>query len=383
MSELDSLRVKIDAIDRELTALFLSRMETVLEVGEYKRKIGMPVLDPERERLVLAAKAAVVETLADKADVTAFFEAILAISRRRQHRLMRAAENEDYNHTAAALTAARVPPDRPRVLYQGEPGAYAEEGAVGFFGEDCARNRVETWEEIFLALKEGRADYGVLPIENNSTGAITQVYDLLARYGAYIAGEHTVKVEHCLMAPKGARLEEIRTVFSHEQGFLQCTDYLKSHPGWTLTPRLNTAESAKYVAAENDTSRAAIGSRRAARLYGLDILAENISSQEVNYTRFVVVSPVMELRPGRDKVSALFVLPHRTGSLHELMTIFAANGLNMLKMESRPIPGRSWEYQFFVDFAGDLTDPALDGVLRELSQTAERMRILGNYKASE
>lgn len=383
MSELDHLRVKIDAIDKELTALFLSRMETVLQVAEYKRSIGMPVLDPERERLVLANKAAMAETPADKADITAFFEAIMAISRRRQHRMMNPAGNEDYQRTAAALAAARVPPALPRVLYQGAPGAYAEEGAVGFFGEDCPRNRVETWEEIFLSLKGRRADYGVLPIENNSTGAITQVYDLLARYGAYIVGEHTVKVEHCLMAPKGTRPEDIRAVYSHEQGFLQCSDYLKGHPDWTLIPRLNTAESAKYVAEEKDTSRAAIGSRRAAVLYGLDILAENISSQEFNHTRFVVVSPVMELRPGRDKVSALFVLPHRTGSLHELMTVFAANGLNMLKMESRPIPGRSWEYQFFVDFAGDLTDPALDGVLRELSQTAERMRILGNYKASE
>jgi chorismate mutase/prephenate dehydratase len=291
--------------------------------------------------------------------------------------------NEDFSRITAAVAAARVPPEQPRILYQGEPGAYAEEGAVTFFGEDCRRARVDTWEEIFLALKEGRADYGVLPIENSSTGAIHQVYDLLARYGAYIVGEQTVKVEHCLMAPKGARLEDLQEVCSHEQGLLQCADYLKKHPEWKQTPRLNTAESAKYVAGQNDPTKAAIGSRRAAKLYGLDILAERISSNIENYTRFVVVSPLMELRPGRDKVSALFVLPHRSGSLHALMSIFAVNGLNMIKLESRPITGRSWEYLFFVDFTGDLKSPAMDGILRELSQTAEHFRILGNYKAGD
>ncbi len=148
-------------------------------------------------------------------------------------------------------------------------------------------------------------------------------------------------------------------------------------------PRLNTAESAKYVAGTKDRSKAAVGSRRAAKLYGLDILAENISSSAENHTRFVVVSPVMELRPGRNKISALFVLPHRSGALHTILSVFAVNGLNLLKLESRPIAGRNWEYQFFVDYTGDLLDPAMDGILRELSQTAEHFRVLGNYKASE
>lgn len=268
----------------------------------------------------------------------------------------------------------------PRVLYQGEPGAYADEAAALFFGEDVPRAHVETWEDIFLTLREGRADYGVLPIENSSTGSISQVYDLLAQYGAYIVGEQTVRVEHCLVALPGACLDGIREVCSHEQGLRQCAEFLKAHPDWRAVPRLNTAESAKYVAERGDLTLAAICSRRAARLYGLDILAERIHFNAQNDTRFVVVSPVMERRAGCDKVSALFVLPHRSGSLHEIMTIFAVNGLNMMKLESRPIVGRSWEYLFFVDFTGDLAAPGMDGVLLELSQTAEGFRVLGNYK---
>ena len=267
------------------------------------------------------------------------------------------------------------------MLYQGVPGAYAEEATALFFGEDLPRQAAETWEEVFLALKEGRADYGVVPIENSSTGSISQVYDLLAKYGHYIVGEQVVKVEHCLLAPRGAGLDTIREVYSHEQGLRQCEDFLKAHPDWKGIARLNTAEAGRYVADCGDAAKAAICSRRAAGLYGLDILAEHISLSEQNYTRFVVVSPVMERRADCDKVSALFVLPHRSGSLHEIMTIFAVNGLNMMKLESRPILDRSWEYLFFVDFTGDLADPAMDGVLHELSQTAEGFRILGNYRA--
>ncbi len=382
MSELDLLRGQIDDIDAQLTALFLRRMEVTGRVGAYKQKNGIPVLDAAREQDVLARKVAAVDDPARKSDVTALYEAIMGISRRQQRNLVREAGNADYSRIRAALDGCRAPLPRPRVLYQGEPGAYADEAAAGFFGDAVPRERAETWEDIFVALKEGRADYGVVPIENSSTGSISQVYDLLAQYGHSIVGEQTVKVDHCLAAPRGADLAGIRRVYSHEQGLLQCADYLKAHPAWEGFPRLNTAESALYVAQAGDPAQAAICSRRAAELYGLDVLAQHINANDSNYTRFVVVSPVMELRPGRDKVSALFIVPHRSGSLHEIMTIFAVNGLNMMKLESRPIVGRSWEYRFFVDFTGDLTAPGLDGVLLELSQTAEGFRVLGNYKSS-
>ena len=380
MSQLDELRGQIDRIDAQLTALFLQRMEVTEQVGRWKQANGVPVLDAAREREVLAKKAALTDDPARKDDVTALYEAIMGISRRQQRKLLTEAGNGDYQRICAALRTARGPLEHPRVLYQGEPGAYSDEAAGAFFGESVHRSHVATWEEVFLALKEGRADYGVLPIENSSTGSISQVYDLLAQYGAYIVGEQTVKVDHCLAAPAGAALEGITAVYSHEQGLLQCAGYLKGR-GWARVPRLNTAESAQFVSQSGDPHKAAICSPHAARLYGLEILARHINANDRNYTRFVVVSPLPEHRPGSDKVSVLFTLPHRTGSLHQLMTTFAVNGLNLLKLESRPIVGRSWEYRFFADFIGDLTAPGMDGVLLELTQNAEGFRVLGNYPA--
>ena len=380
MSELNELRGEIDAIDAQLTELFLRRMEVTRRVGEYKLAHGIPVLDPDREREVLAKKAEQVADPALRDDVTALYQAIMGISRRQQHRLGDQAGSGAYAQFRAALAGARAPLDRPRVLYQGEPGAYADEAAERFFGEAVSRSHVGTWEEVFQALERGEADYGVMPIENSSTGSISQVYDLLAQYGHSIVGEQTVKVEHCLAAPAGESLSSITTVYSHEQGLRQCAGYLKGR-GWTCVPRLNTAESALYVARSGAPGQAAICSARAARLYGLEILARHISDAEGNSTRFVVVSPAMERRAGSDKVSILFRLPHRAGSLQELLTIFAVNGLNLLKLESRPIQGRSWEYRFFADFTGDLTAPGMDGVLQELFQSAEQLRVLGNYRS--
>ena len=381
MSELNGLREAIDALDARLTELFLQRMELTRRVGEYKRAHGIPVLDPQREREVLAQKTALVADPALRDDVAALYEAIMGISRRQQRRLVNEAGNQDYARIRGAMDGARAPLEHPRVLYQGEPGAYADEAAARFFGEDLPRSHVGTWEEVFQALQRGEADYGVVPIENSSTGSINQVYDLLAQYGHSIVGEQTVKVDHCLAAPAGARLDGVTTVYSHEQGLLQCAGFLKGR-GWTCVPRLNTAESAQFVARSGSPGQAAICSPRAARLYSLEILAEHISDSDSNDTRFVVVSPVRERRSGSDKVSILFRLPHRAGSLQELLTIFAVNGLNLLKLESRPIPCRSWEYRFFADFSGDLTAPGMDGVLLELTRTAERLRVLGSYRSS-
>ncbi len=380
MSELERLRAEIDAIDRQIAGLFRQRMGVTGQVGRYKAENGLPVLDSAREKQVLAAKAALVGDEL-RADVTTLFETIMALSRRQQQAMMDG--NGWIEAHRRAWADCRVPPERPRVLYQGEPGAYADEAAAAFFGEDAPRDHVDTWEGIFQALKQDGADYGVVPIENSSTGSINQVYDLLAQYGAYIVGEQVVKVDHCLAAPHGARLDGLTAVYSHEQGLLQCADFLKEYPDWERVPRLNTAESALYVARGGDRSRAAICSPRAARLYGLDVLCAHINRNDSNYTRFVVVSPLPELREGRNKISAMFTLAHESGTLHRIMTVFATGGLNMMKLESRPIPGRSWEYRFFVDFTGDLAAYGMDSILREMSQCAQTLRILGNYKADE
>ena len=384
MSELEGYRREIDRIDRALVELFLERMEATGQVGAYKQRKGIPVLDANREKEVIAAKTAMTDDPARKADLAHLYEAIMAISRRQQRHLVKEGlEDPGYAAWVSDMARAREPVQNPRVVYQGEPGCYSEEAAVGFFGPDVNSKGCPWFSDVFQALEKGEADYAVLPIENSSTGSIRQVYDLLGQYRYSIVGEYEVKVEHCLMALPGVSMEDIRTVYSHEQGLMQSERFLDAHRDWTRVPTLDTAGSAKQVAETGDRTAGAICSRRAAVLYGLNILVEGTNYNSANHTRFVVVSPVPELRPGRNKISALFHLPHQSGPLHEILTIFAVQGLNLLKLESRPIPGRSWEYLFFLEFSGDLTAPGMDGVLHELSQLASEMKILGNFPACE
>lgn len=384
MTELEGYRRQIDEIDAQLVDLFLKRMEVTGQVGRYKQAQGLPVLDAEREKQVIEAKTARTDDTARRADLAALYETIMGISRRQQRQLVReGTEDPGYAAWVNALARARQPVERPRVAYQGEPGAYSEEACVGLFGADVDSRGCPWFEDVFQALERGEADYAVLPVENSSTGSIRQVYDLMAQYDYYIVGEYQVKVEHCLMALPGVTMEDIKTVYSHEQGLMQSEKFLDQHRNWKRVPTLDTAGSAKQVAASGDRTAAAICSRRAAQLYGLNILKEKVNHNDQNFTRFVVVSPVLELRPGRNKISALFHLPHQSGSLHEILTVFAVQGLNLMKLESRPIPGRSWEYLFFLDFSGDLTAPGMDGVLHELSQLATGFRVLGNFRGYE
>ncbi len=383
MSELERLRGEIDQIDRQLVALFEQRMDVTQRVGEFKQKNQMAVLDNGRQREVLAGKAALLKDPARKADVTMLYETIMGISRRQQRRIVReGAEEPNFARIQQAMAERREPVAAPAVVYQGEPGAYSEQACINFFGPAVRAEGLPQFEDVFLALRDGRADYGVVPIENNSTGAIRQIYDLLARYAFHLVGETTVRVEHCLVAPPGASLDTITHVYSHEQGIFQSERFLKQYPSWTAVPYLDTAGSGKYVAETGDISKAAICSARAAELYGLEILARGVNYSATNTTRFVVVSPKLELREGADKISAVLTTPHESGCLHEILGIFAVNGLNMVKLESRPIPGKSWEYMFFIEFTGCLTAPGMDGVLRELSQTAADFRVLGNFPSN-
>lgn len=384
MTELEIYRQQIDAIDGELARLFLQRMAVTQKVGEYKKRKGLPILDSSREREVIAAKTALTDDPGEKADVTSLYEAIMAISRRQQRKVLReGSEEPGFAQWQKAYQWRRDPVKNPRVVYQGEPGAYSEEAAAGFFGEEVHSQGLPWFNDVFQALAEDRADYAMLPIENSSTGSIRQVYDLLAQYDFSLVGEWQVKVEHCLASLPGVTMEDIQTVYSHEQGLMQCDRFLDGHPDWKRVPTLDTAGSARQVHQTGDRTAAAICSRRAAKLYGLNVLACPINHNTANVTRFVVVSPRLELREGRDKIAAVFTLPHQTGSLHEVLTVFAVHGLNLLKLESRPIPDRGWEYRFFVEFTGDLTTLGIDGVLHELSQLSADLRILGNFKGYE
>lgn len=383
MSKLDVLRGNIDEIDHQIVHLFERRMAVTRAVGEYKQEIGMPVLDAARERDVIAKKLNMLTNKELQADVVLLYETIMGISRRQQRNLVaEGQENTNFTKIVTDIARARTPVQNPRVVYQGEPGAYSEMASIRFFGDSVQAKGLEQFEDVFQALKNGEADYGVLPIENSSTGAIRQIYDLMTQYDCFVVGETTVAIQHCLMALPGASLDSIQTVYSHEQGLFQCEAYLNKHPKWNRVPQADTAGSANMVAKSGDPSKAAICSKRSAELYGLEILAEAINSNVNNTTRFVVVSPKMELREGRDKVSTCFCIPHQSGSLHEILTIFAVHGLNMVRLESRPIQGSSWEYMFFLEFTGDVTASGMEGVFRELTQSAEQVRVLGNFASN-
>lgn len=382
MEELKELRQEIDAIDRQLVELFCRRMDVTRRVGQYKAARGLPVLDQARERAVLQEKGELAGEELRPAAIT-LYQTILALSRRQQQDLLgERADNPGLRRYLEACRAVRQPVDAPRVVYQGVPGAYSEQACLNVFGDDVDSRGLEQFEDCFRAVKEGRADYAVVPIENSSTGAIRQIYDLLTRYECFIVGETTVKVEHCLMAPRGATLDTITHVYSHEQGLFQCEQYLNAHPTWCQVPQADTAGSAQMVAACGDVTKAAVCSARAAELYGLEILARAINHNSHNTTRFVVVSPRMELREGADKISTVFSLPHEAGSLHEVLTVLAVHGLSMVKLESRPVPEHSWEYLFFLEFNGRLDQDVTADVLHELAQTTGEFRILGSFKSN-
>ena len=372
MSELELLRQEIDGVDRALVDLFLQRMDIAQRVGEYKLRQGIPVLDAAREQVVLESKRALAPSEETAREVGTLFEALMGISRARQQRRLG-------NQTA------EVPPMAAnhglRIIYQGEAGAYTEEAARHYFGETAQIGPTPRWSDVFEALTGGSADYGVLPIENSTTGAITQVYDLLAAGNVAIVGEVIVNVRHCLMGVSGATVEGLGEVFSHPQGFFQCGAYLAGQ-AFVCTEMGNTALAAQHVAKFGDKTKAAIGSPRAAEVYGLEILAESINDAQYNQTRFLVVQAEERAAygPEADKVSMLFTLPHRSGTLNQVMGIFARYGLNLLKLESRPLADRPWEYLFFVDFSANLSEENAKLALAELTACALQVQVLGNYK---
>lgn len=381
MSKLDELRAQIDDIDAQMIALFEKRMDVTRQVGEYKKENDLPVLDRKREEEVLAKKEAMLKNKYLKTEVKDFFSSIMAISRRQQRALMADQSRLEHFETYKnVVKAAREPVSNPRVYYQGVAGAYAEEATALFFGEEVERSSALTWRDLFELLMADKADYIVVPIENNSTGSINAVYDLLAEYGTYVVGEQMVKVDHCLSVLPGTKPEEITDVYSHEQGFFQSEEFLAQHSGWKRNAVLNTAAAAQLVQESGDHSKAAICSRRAAQLHGLEVLEEGINTSKDNYTRFFIVSKEMEIREGSDKISLMFTLPHEPGTLNNILGILAVHQMNMLRLESRPMPGKGWEYRFFVDVEGNLRDGELNSVLFEIVENTLTLGILGNYK---
>lgn len=265
------------------------------------------------------------------------------------------------------------------VVFQGEEGAYSQQALQEFCGKSVKSFHVDSWRDAMEAIANGRADYAVLPIENSSAGIVSENFDLLVEYDNYIVGEQIIRTNHCLLGIKGASLSDITDVYSHPQALMQCSKYLEAHPGWEKHSMKNTAGSAKRVNEEGNRCKAAVAAGITADIYGLSILAEGIENNTSNSTRFIIVTGRKAFQKNAGKISVCFELPHRSGSLYGALSYLIYNNLNMNKIESRPIQGRTWEYRFFIDLDGNLSDENVRRALRALEQGTENLRILGNY----
>lgn len=375
MIDLSKSRESIDRIDRQIVELFEERMKVAGDVAEYKRTTGKKVFDPEREAQKLEVLSAMASTGFNERAIQELFSQIMSISRKFQYSLLKE-ESEKFEELAALPDTRET-----RVCYFGAPGSYSEQAMEECFGTEVTSFSAATFKEVMEAVQNGKAEFGVLPIENTTTGGITDSYDLLMEYDNYLVAEHVVKIEHALLGIPGAKIENIHKIYSHSQGLSQCKRFFDEHPEILPAVSGSTSESAKKVMEAGNVSLAAIASKRAAAIYGLDILAECLNTEHVNSTRFIIVTNKKQFLPTANKVSICFELPHESGSLYKMLSHIMYNNLNMTKIESRPIPGRSFEYRFFVDFEGRITDAAVRNTLNGIKEEASRLKILGNIAA--
>lgn len=376
MKDLKEIRKEIDDIDSQLVALYEKRMELTAGVAEYKISTGKQVLDKEREVQKLEQAEGWIKDKKNRSGVRELFEQIMAMSRKRQYQLLN--QYGKSGETEFDL-ADRLPFENGRIVYQGVEGAYSQMAAEAYFGKEADSFHVDTWRDAMEAIKKKKADYAVLPIENSSAGIVGENYDLLMEYDNYIAAEQSIKVEHALLGVPGGKMSDITCVYSHEQALRQSVDFLDEHRDWERIKMKNTAVAAKKVTEEGKKNQAAIAGAVNAELYGLEILQENINYSNENTTRFIIVTSRKIYLEKAGKISICFEVPHESGSLYHILSHFIFNNINMVKIESRPIKDKSFEYRFFVEFEGKLTDSAVQNALSGIREEASTMKILGNY----
>lgn len=375
MQDLQKSRQEIDKVDRKIVELFEHRMQLTNEVAQYKLQTGRKVFDKEREAEKLRTLKEMAGNDFNRHGVQELFTQIMSMSRKLQYGLISAQGSELPFQEIERLNVNIG----TKVVCFGEKGSYTDQAMEEYFGTDIVSFHEPSFKKVMQAIKDGKAEYGVLPIENTSTGGISDIYDLLIEFDNCIIGEHVVKIEHALLGLSRSALKDIKTVYSHPQPLMQCSKYLESHPELKTVKYISTADSAKKVLDDNDITQGAIASKRAAGYYGLKVLAEAINHEENNSTRFIIISGRKEFIKGSNKISICFELPHETGSLYNMLSHIIYNGLNMTKIESRPLEGRSFEYRFFLDFEGNLKDAGVKNALVGIREEARAFRILGNY----
>ena len=374
--DLQEIRKQIDQVDSQLAALIEQRMRLTADVAEYKMQNGKEIYDPVREKEKLASVRAMAKTPFGEIAMGEIFAQMMTISRRYQYQVLGSYGNKA---DGGFKLVENLPTAGVRIVYQGAEGAYSHEAALQVFGRDADVYNVPAWDDAMKEVAEGRAAYAVLPIENSSAGAVIDNYDLLLKYDNYIVAETEVSVNHALLGLPDAELSDIKTVISHPQALMQCSEFLKEHRDWKQIQAENTAGAAKRILADGDVTQAAIASPKAGEIYGLKGLKPSINHNRTNTTRFIVLGKEPVYRLDARKVSVCFETPHVSGALYNMLGHFIYNHVNMLMIQSRPILERNWEYRFFLDIEGSLSDGPVQNALLGLMSEAVFMRILGNY----
>ncbi len=379
MTDLKTSRMQIDAIDAQIRKLFLERLLVSDDVAAYKRERDLPVLDRIREKEKLSALTADLSDQPFEAQgVTELFEQIMSTSRKRQYAQM---AREGFVSQLGFAPVSGEKKNGLRVVYQGVPGAYSHAAAEGYFKDcGCTFTAVSAWRDALEALQQKTADRAVLPLENSTAGVVYENYDLLIANDVAITGEIRLPIAHALLGLGQTAKEEIEVIYSHPQALLQCEEYLRRElPKARIEAVSNTAVAAARVQKEGNPHAAAIAGEINAGLYGLAVLEREIQDAKGNETRFIVVSSEKVFSEQATQISICFSLPNESGSLYRILSHFIFNGLNMTRIESRPLPGRPWEYMFFVDFEGNLKDESVLNAILGIREEATMLRVLGNY----
>ncbi len=375
MVDLQVTREKIDNVDKQIVALFQERMELARDVAEYKLNVGKPVFDKERERNKLKKLSSMAENEFNQRSIQELFAMIMSLSRKFQYGMLSETEAIERFQCLDKLPIEET----TGVVYFGVPGTHTHQAMGEFFGDKVQVRNALTFKEIMELVQQGGIDYGILPIENSSTGGITDSYDLLMEYDNYIVGEHYLKINQALLGLPGAKIENLSKIYSHPQGLLQCSTFFEEHPKIQQEKYDSTAAAAKKIAEDGDITHAAIAGIKAAECYGLEVLNPVLNKEEANSTRFIVISKKPIYVKDSNKVSICFEIPHESGTLADILSHFKFNGLNMTKIESRPIPGRTWEYRFVIEFEGNLNDDGVRNALNGIFEEAVKVKILGNF----
>ena len=375
--DLTEIRQEIDGIDQELVRLFCARMNLSAQVADYKKANNLPIFVPARERAILQKVAQMAGPEMEnytRVLYSMFFELSRSYQSKRNGEI-----SPLYQTISQAIEhTPKLFPQNPIVACQGVEGAYSQIACEKIFKSPLIMY-FKSFDAVFNAIEQGMCQYGILPIENSTAGSVTKVYDLMIRHNFSIVRTFRLKIDHNLLANPGAALSDIKTIYSHEQAISQCSDFLHSLPGVNVVPVENTALASEMVAKSGSKEVAALSSRSCAELYGLQCLAASVQDKGNNRTRFICISKNLEIYPGADKTSIMMVTPHKPGALYKVLARLYTLGINVTKLESRPIPDREFEFMFYFDLETSIYSEEYVQLMCELDEMCEEFKYLGSY----